>query len=179
MLKMYMSFLLMLISLIMIFINHPLSMGMFILMQTLLICLISGMMINSYWFSYILFLTFLGGLLVLFIYVSSMASNEMFSKIFNMMLFLLMMFLIMYMIMMMIFKLNQLNWLNFNFNYEMNNIFYNFIHFNNENKINLTELYNSYSYFLMLLMINYLFFTLIVVVKITNIFYGPIRSNIF
>nr|YP_010303537.1 NADH dehydrogenase subunit 6 [Phyllonorycter ringoniella]ULF47727.1 NADH dehydrogenase subunit 6 [Phyllonorycter ringoniella] len=179
MLKMYISFMLLLISLIMIFINHPLFMGLLILTQTLLICLISGMMINSYWFSYILFLTFLGGLLVLFIYVSSMASNEMFSKIFNMTFFILLTFMISCMLMMMIFKLNQMNWLNFNFNYEMNNMFYNFIHFNNENKINLTELYNSYSYLMMLMMINYLFFTLIVVVKITNIFYGPIRSNIF
>nr|YP_009689601.1 NADH dehydrogenase subunit 6 [Lepidurus arcticus]QCZ36046.1 NADH dehydrogenase subunit 6 [Lepidurus arcticus] len=59
--------------------THPLSMGMSLMIQSILICLLSGTLFLNYWFSYTLFLIFLGGLLVLFIYISSLASNEMFN----------------------------------------------------------------------------------------------------
>nr|YP_010160643.1 NADH dehydrogenase subunit 6 [Sesia siningensis]QRH18151.1 NADH dehydrogenase subunit 6 [Sesia siningensis] len=161
----------------MFFLNHPLSMGFLILTQTLLTCLISGMMIKTYWFSYILFLTFLGGLLVLFIYVSSIASNEMFlisykTKMFLMLsLFLIMMFSL--------YNYNNLSWMNFSMNEEMTNFFNNnHLFINNENKINLSKMYNSQTYMIMLMLIIYLFITLIAVVKITNIFFGPLRSNL-
>uniref|UniRef100_UPI00315D522F NADH dehydrogenase subunit 6 n=1 Tax=Euthalia nara TaxID=2988396 RepID=UPI00315D522F len=170
---MFLSFLLIFISILLFFIKHPLSMGLLILIQTLLTCLITGMLINTYWFSYILFLTFLGGLLVLFIYVSSVASNELFKFSFiNKFSY----FIYFFMILSMSFLLkNNLNWMNFSFNDEMNN-FFNLLFFNNEYNFNLSKLYNEQTYFLMLLMIIYLFITLIAVVKITNIFFGPLRS---
>merc|ERR1712198_806681 len=59
--------------------SHPLAIGLALLSQTILICLITGLSSSSFWFSYILFLIFLGGILVLFIYVTSLASNEMFT----------------------------------------------------------------------------------------------------
>nr|AFN21403.1 NADH dehydrogenase subunit 6 [Choaspes benjaminii] len=173
MIKMFLSLLMILISMIMFSLNHPLSMGLMILMQTLLICLLSGMLINTYWFSYILFLTFLGGLLVLFIYVSSIASNELFKLSFinNLSFFILMMMILFLSIMYMY----NLNWMNLSNNYDMNNLFNYFLFFNNENNINLSKLYNNQTYFLMMMMITYLFITLVAVVKITNIFYGPLR----
>nr|YP_009489618.1 NADH dehydrogenase subunit 6 [Ornithoptera priamus]SPP23521.1 NADH dehydrogenase subunit 6 [Ornithoptera priamus] len=172
--KMFISLFMILLSFIMYFLNHPISMGLSILTQTLLTCLILGMINYTYWFSYILFLVFMGGLLVLFIYVSSIASNELFnfnilfknSIILSFMLIFFFSFL---------YKLN-LNWLNFYFNNEMNNFFNWFIFFNNENKINISKLYNNQIFFLMIMMIIYLFIVLIAVVKITNIFYGPLRS---
>nr|YP_009045439.1 NADH dehydrogenase subunit 6 [Parantica sita]AHA03790.1 NADH dehydrogenase subunit 6 [Parantica sita] len=170
---MFISLIIIYFSMIMLFINHPLSMGLLILIQTLLLCIISGMIINTYWFSYILFLIFLGGLLVLFIYVSSIASNEMFKFInFNFIIFII--FIILFISIM--YNLN-LKWLIFFFNDEMMNFFYNFMFFNNENKINLSKLYNNNTFYLMLMMILYLYITLIAVVKITNIFFGPLRSN--
>lgn len=39
-----------------------------------------------------------------------------------------------------------------------------------------TKLYNIPSNILTILLINYLFLTLIVVVKVTNFFYGPLRN---
>nr|YP_009742244.1 NADH dehydrogenase subunit 6 [Zemeros flegyas]QID90321.1 NADH dehydrogenase subunit 6 [Zemeros flegyas] len=171
--KLFLSLFLMFISIIMIFINHPLSLGILILLQTFILCLLSGMMIHTYWFSYILFLTFMGGLLVLFIYVSSIASNEIFNfSIFNKL------FIFILSIMIMIFSflfINNLNWMNINFNNEMNNFFNMFMFFNVENNVSLTKLYNEQTYFLMMMMIIYLFITLIAVVKITNIFFGPLR----
>nr|YP_009712041.1 NADH dehydrogenase subunit 6 [Hasora badra]QGG43667.1 NADH dehydrogenase subunit 6 [Hasora badra] len=174
MIKMFLSLMLIFISFIMFFLNHPLSMGLMILIQTLLICMLSGMLINTYWFSYILFLTFLGGLLVLFIYVSSIASNELFKMSFiNNLIFLLTMMTI---ILLSLMNMYNLNWMNLSFNnYELNNFFNYFLFFNNENNINLTKLYNKQTYLFMMMMIIYLFITLIAVVKITNIFYGPLR----
>nr|YP_010722712.1 NADH dehydrogenase subunit 6 [Luehdorfia puziloi]WDW20230.1 NADH dehydrogenase subunit 6 [Luehdorfia puziloi] len=173
--KILISFMIIFFSMYMYFLNHPLSMGLMILIQTMLTCLLSGIMINTYWFSYILFIVFLGGLLVLFIYMSSIASNELFNiNFFNkmiIMLFFLMSFMMMFMFM------HNLNWLNFFFNLEMNNMYNLFIFFNNENKINLSKLYNSQTYMLMMMLIIYLFITLVAVVKITNIFFGPLRPS--
>nr|USO21376.1 NADH dehydrogenase subunit 6 [Papilio polytes] len=175
MLKTFFSMMIIMFSAMMLFLNHPLSMGLMILIQTLIICLLSGMLINSYWFSYILFLVFLGGLLVLFIYVSSVASNELF----NMNFFLKnIMFLFMLMSLFLSFyNMYNLNWLNFSFNDEMKNLMNFFIFFNNENKINLSKLYNKQTHLMMMMLIIYLFITLVAIVKITNIFFGPLRST--
>nr|YP_009442869.1 NADH dehydrogenase subunit 6 [Moduza procris]ATP01344.1 NADH dehydrogenase subunit 6 [Moduza procris] len=173
MLKMILSLMLISISIFLYFINHPITMGLLILIQTLLTCLLSGMLINTYWFSYILFLVFLGGLLVLFIYVSSVASNELFkinliSKFSFFYIFFIMIFSI-------LFK-NNLTWMNFSFNDEMNNFFNMNLFFNNEYNFNLSKLYNKQNYIMMMMLIIYLFITLVAIVKITNIFFGPLRS---
>nr|YP_009941986.1 NADH dehydrogenase subunit 6 [Syrphus vitripennis]QOC71057.1 NADH dehydrogenase subunit 6 [Syrphus vitripennis]UEK75581.1 NADH dehydrogenase subunit 6 [Eupeodes latifasciatus]UXF58213.1 NADH dehydrogenase subunit 6 [Syrphus vitripennis]WCJ53301.1 NADH dehydrogenase subunit 6 [Syrphus vitripennis] len=152
--------------------NHPLSMGMMLLLQTVMICCISGMMTKSFWFSYILFLIFIGGMLVLFIYVTSLASNEMFN--FSMkMLFLLFINLLILTILIifmdkMILMFNSLN-------NEMTSIsmINNYIA---ENTLNLNKLYNYPTNMINILLINYLLITLIATVKITKLFYGPIRS---
>nr|UAT98141.1 NADH dehydrogenase subunit 6 [Smerinthus planus] len=174
MMKLVISSTMIMLSMMMFFLSHPLSMGFMILTQTMLTCILSGMFIKTYWFSYILFLTFLGGLLVLFIYVSSIASNEMFHMS-NSMKIILPMFLLTLIFIQMFYNKN-LTWMNLNNGSEMNN-FTNFIFFNNENKINLNKLYNNYSSMLMMLLIIYLFITLIAIVKITNIFYGPLRMS--
>nr|SSD62297.1 NADH dehydrogenase subunit 6 [Allancastria cerisyi ferdinandi] len=175
MMKIFLSMMIIMLSIFMFFLKHPLSMGLMILLQTFLICLLSGMLMYSYWFSYILFLVFLGGLLVLFIYVSSIAANELFS--FNLFNKLFIFFLMNFSLLLSIIYMNNMNWLNFFFNYEMNNIFNLFIFFNNENKINLTKLYNNHTYMMMMMLIIYLFITLLAVVKITNIFFGPLRPS--
>nr|YP_010597231.1 NADH dehydrogenase subunit 6 [Polyommatus amorata]WAK98816.1 NADH dehydrogenase subunit 6 [Polyommatus amorata] len=174
MIKMFMTLSLIFMSIIMLFINHPLSMGMLILIQTLMLCLMSGMLINTYWFSYILFLTFSGGLLVLFMYVSSIASNEMFKINLKNKLFILV-----YMTMLFMFSLyfmNNMYWMNTMINEEMMNLFNSIYFLNKMNNINLSKLYNKQTYLLMMMMIIYLFITLIAIVKITNIFFGPLRS---
>nr|YP_009528506.1 NADH dehydrogenase subunit 6 [Adelpha iphiclus]AYN60506.1 NADH dehydrogenase subunit 6 [Adelpha iphiclus] len=173
MLKMFFSLMLISISILLYFINHPLAMGLLILIQTFLTCLLSGMLINTYWFSYILFLVFLGGLLVLFIYVSSVAANEMFK------IHIMFKFIFYYIFIIFIFSIlfkNNLIWMNFSFNDEMINFFNSNLFFNNEYNFNLSKLYNKQNYFMMIMLIIYLFITLIAIVKITNIFFGPLRS---
>nr|WHL46484.1 NADH dehydrogenase subunit 6 [Phalera takasagoensis] len=173
--KMFLSLMIIMLSIMMFFFNNPLSMGLMILLQTLLTCLLSGMMIKTYWFSYILFLTFLGGLLVLFIYVSSIASNELFNMSIIMKSFFFICLLIIFMIQ--IFYMNNLMWMNFSKNSDMENFMNMYINMNIENKINLNKLYNNQTFLLMMMLVIYLFITLIAVVKITNIFYGPLRSS--
>nr|BCW86849.1 NADH dehydrogenase subunit 6 [Drepanosurus hatanakai] len=64
------------ISSAMIFINHPLSFTLCLLLQTVLMC---GMLTTlSPWVSLVLFLIFLGGILVMFLYVASLSANESF-----------------------------------------------------------------------------------------------------
>nr|QWV61265.1 NADH dehydrogenase subunit 6 [Dudusa sphingiformis] len=176
---MFLSFNIMILSFIMLFINNPLPMGLLILMQTLLTCILTGMFIKTYWFSYILFLTFLGGLLVLFIYVSSIASNELFKFSFKFKMMWLIIFMMIMIIQLIFF--NNLTWMNFsNNNLDMNNLLNMYFNLNNlEIKINLNKLYNNQTFLMMMMMIIYLFITLITVVKITNIFFGPIRSSYF
>nr|YP_009529040.1 NADH dehydrogenase subunit 6 [Appias remedios]YP_010852831.1 NADH dehydrogenase subunit 6 [Appias lalage]AXU98834.1 NADH dehydrogenase subunit 6 [Appias remedios]WGL40250.1 NADH dehydrogenase subunit 6 [Appias lalage] len=172
MLELFLSMSMISISLLMYFITHPLAMGLLILCQTLILSLMLGIFINTYWFSYILFLIFLGGLLVLFIYVSSIASNELmnFSLKFKFILMLyFLLFLLTYFLIYNFYLKNSL------LNNEMIN-FNQYFMFFNENKISLTKLYNNQTFLLIIMLIIYLFITLIAVIKITNIFFGPLRS---
>nr|YP_010371618.1 NADH dehydrogenase subunit 6 [Sphegina sp.]UOW81246.1 NADH dehydrogenase subunit 6 [Sphegina sp.] len=161
-----------LFSMIFLQMSHPLSMGMLLLMQTLMICCITGLMTKSFWFSYILFLIFVGGMLVLFIYVTSLASNEMFSFSMKMTLSMILIFIIS------IFLIIFMDKMIFMFN-SMNNEMISIIKINsymNENSLNLNKLYNYPTNMINIFMINYLLLTLIATVKITKLFYGPIRS---
>lgn len=137
--------------------------------------MLSGILINTYWFSYILFLTFLGGLLVLFIYVSSIASNELFKNNFFFTKIIIINFF--FIILIRIYFFYKLNWINITFNDEINKFFNFNLFFNNENKINLSKLYNNQTFLIIIILIIYLFITLIAVVKITNIFFGPLRPS--
>nr|YP_010403093.1 NADH dehydrogenase subunit 6 [Gynaephora rossii]YP_010403106.1 NADH dehydrogenase subunit 6 [Gynaephora groenlandica]UQW19914.1 NADH dehydrogenase subunit 6 [Gynaephora rossii]UQW19927.1 NADH dehydrogenase subunit 6 [Gynaephora groenlandica] len=174
--KIILSTLLLSFSLIMLFLNNPLSMGLMILIQTILSCLMSGMLIKTYWFSYILFLIFLGGLLVLFIYVSSIASNELFNPSMNLKMSII--FLMLFIFNILYFKINKMFLMNLSFNSDMDNLFLmkNLFINNNFNTINLNKIYNNHTFLIMLMLVIYLFITLIAVIKITNIFYGPLRS---
>nr|YP_009471358.1 NADH dehydrogenase subunit 6 [Sibylla pretiosa]AVE15493.1 NADH dehydrogenase subunit 6 [Sibylla pretiosa] len=154
------------LSTIFLFLNHPLSMSLILFLQAIFMCLISGFMSLSFWFSYILLLIYLGGMLVLFMYVTSLASNEMFfysNKIFSMIILLPIIFIVFYYFM---------------FNYSMN------LYENMENSSMLNSLLNNFLLkmfnqpinMIMILIASYLFLTLIAVVKIINIYKGPLRQ---
>nr|ASN65909.1 NADH dehydrogenase subunit 6 [Platychile pallida] len=163
----------MLLSIMFLFMNHPLSMGMILLLQTILITIMSGMLSYSFWFSYILFLIMIGGMLVLFIYMTSLASNEMFNFSFKITLFMLMLIILSIMFLYMIdFSLINPIMKNNNIIEFMNNIF-----LKNENIITLNKIYNIPNFMITILLINYLFLTLIATVKITDINYGPLRQK--
>nr|QNE85834.1 NADH dehydrogenase subunit 6 [Microphor holosericeus] len=157
-------------SLIFLQMNHPLAMGLMLLIQTFIVCLTTGIISKTFWFSYILFLIFLGGMLVLFIYVTSLANNEMFSLSTNLMAISIMLIIFIMMIIMIIDKNLLMSFYN-NEMIELNN----FNNLMNEDTNSLNKLYNYPTNFITILLINYLLITLIAIVKITNIFYGPLR----
>lgn len=134
--------------------------------------IIIGIISKTFWLSYILFLTFLGGILILFIYITSLASNEFF--FFNIKILLLIgsFFLIICISIYFIDK-NIIYFYQENIEIKLNNVIINYI---NENFLNLNKLYNFPINFITILLINYLFLTLIVIVKITNINKGPLRA---
>nr|YP_010946502.1 NADH dehydrogenase subunit 6 [Diploptera punctata]WGO57220.1 NADH dehydrogenase subunit 6 [Diploptera punctata] len=143
--------------------NHPLAMGLILLIQTTFISMLTGLTYQSFWFSYILFLIFLGGMLVLFIYVTSLASNEMFKLSTKLMLITSIM-------------VPMLSLLFYNFPFPIyNQETLNLIPINNLTTLPLIKLYNFPTNVITLMLASYLFLTLIVVVKIVNIFKGPLR----
>nr|YP_009741015.1 NADH dehydrogenase subunit 6 [Traulia orchotibialis]QID04042.1 NADH dehydrogenase subunit 6 [Traulia orchotibialis] len=151
--------------------NHPMSMMILIILQTLLVGFMMGTMMESFWLSYILFLTFLGGMLVLFIYITSIASNEMFQIKSIMMIFTLMMWVI---ITLTLIYMNKTMFIDLIKNTETMNI-NNSINYQ-EMTMSLEKLYNKPTFIITMMMMIYLFLALLAVVKITNINQGPIRK---
>nr|YP_009049154.1 NADH dehydrogenase subunit 6 [Tribolium audax]AIE43747.2 NADH dehydrogenase subunit 6 [Tribolium audax] len=153
----------MILSITFIFLNHPLSLGLILLMQTTLISLMSGNFASSFWFSYILFLILIGGMLILFMYMTSIASNEKFYP--N-----IWMIIPMMMILPLYFIVNPLT----------NNLIMNneILPYNKNTMIQ--SLLIKYSNFpmmtILISMILYLLITLIATVKITEFKQGPIRQ---
>nr|YP_009158739.1 NADH dehydrogenase subunit 6 [Conus tulipa]AKO90146.1 NADH dehydrogenase subunit 6 [Conus tulipa] len=57
--------------------SQPLSLGLVIMISTLLMCMVTSMTISA-WYGYILFLIYVGGLLVMFAYVAALSPNVLF-----------------------------------------------------------------------------------------------------
>nr|YP_009968800.1 NADH dehydrogenase subunit 6 [Arria pallida]QNC71423.1 NADH dehydrogenase subunit 6 [Arria pallida] len=155
------------LSVILLFLNHPLSMGLILFSQTIMMCLISGSMSLNFWFSYILLLMYLGGMLILFMYVTSLASNEMFfysNKIFSLMTMLPIMFIIIFFM-----KIDMM----INLYENMENSTSIYININN---FFMLKMYNQPVNIITIMMAIYLFMTLIAVVKIIYIYKGPLRK---
>nr|YP_009228466.1 NADH dehydrogenase subunit 6 [Gonista bicolor]ALF99727.1 NADH dehydrogenase subunit 6 [Gonista bicolor] len=151
--------------------NHPMSMMMFIIMQTFLVGLMTGMMMESFWLSYILLLTFLGGMMVLFIYITSIASNEMFKPKSMMLIINIILLMIILIILIIIDKMMFLDLIK---NSETSNVNNNINY--HEMTMSLDKLYNLPMSFTTMMMMIYLFLALVATVKITNINKGPIRK---
>nr|UXP34363.1 NADH dehydrogenase subunit 6 [Cambaroides dauricus] len=160
------------ISMLFTRLSHPLSMGLALFVQTILICVSSGLSNLSFWFSYILFIIFLGGMLVLFIYIASLASNEIFYLSPNFLhlatLFTLFSILIGFtftdpLLVSTKFKIVSSSLMVSNsFDYT---------------SLLVSTIYSHSSMFFTLFLITYLLLTLFVVVKIINIYSSPMRTN--
>lgn len=151
--------------------NHPISIILFIILQTFLVGLISGTIIERFWLSYILFLTFLGGILVLFIYITRIASNEIFQpKI----IIIILSFILWTIIIAILIIIDKTIFIDFFKNIETININSSINY--QEITFSLEKLYNNPTFIITIIIIIYLFLALLAVVKITNINQGPIRK---
>lgn len=111
--------------------------------------------------------------MVLFIYVTSLASNEIFNFSLKILTFRIINFCFFYFILFFIDKNLIITYL---INHE-NDSLTQIRTFLIENSLILNKLYNFPINILTILLIIYLFLTLIAVVKITNVFEGPLRPN--
>nr|AQP28193.1 NADH dehydrogenase subunit 6 [Microcerotermes sp. G689] len=143
--------------------KHPLAMGLMLLIQTTMVCLISGTMYKSFWFSYILFMIMIGGMLVLFMYMTSLASNEMFSPSNKMMVTMLMALPALLYIMPTVTNNKEMS----SHNTMMEN----------EITTTTTVMYNQTMGTMTTLLVLYMLLTLIVVVNIINVSSGPLRHT--
>nr|YP_009975994.1 NADH dehydrogenase subunit 6 [Scyllarides haanii]QNK05438.1 NADH dehydrogenase subunit 6 [Scyllarides haanii] len=159
------------LSILFIQLSHPLSAGITLLIQTSLVALASGLVSSSFWFSYILFLIFLGGMLVLFIYVASLASNEAFKVSLTLSTFILSITLTVSFSILLLDPIITLN----NSLFDTTALFAS--HQNQSTPFSVYQIYNFPASTLTLFVILYLLFTLIVVVKITAVSFGPLRFS--
>nr|YP_010596120.1 NADH dehydrogenase subunit 6 [Rhynocoris marginatus]WAJ48452.1 NADH dehydrogenase subunit 6 [Rhynocoris marginatus] len=154
------------VSIMFILLQHPLSMGLALILQTIMISLITGMMINNFWFSYILMITMLSGALVLFIYMASVASNEKFQTSIKMMYFTITMILLSTIISW-IMETSKLH------NYDLISKITT-----ENNQINsLIKMFNMHNMTITIMVISYLFMTMIVISYIVDVFEGPLRTK--
>nr|UYG49088.1 NADH dehydrogenase subunit 6 [Abscondita chinensis] len=153
-------------SITFMFMSHPLSMGMTLLLQTLMIAMWTGFMSMNFWYSYILFIVMVGGMLILFIYMTSIASNEkfMYSKSLSTIIILMI-------IMLMVINKDQLF-------VTLNSMNYDLIKNNLTFKMSLNKFIMYPMMIMSLTIIIYLLIALIAISKITNVKNGPLRKNI-
>nr|AXS66326.1 NADH dehydrogenase subunit 6 [Staphylinoidea sp. 3 KM-2017] len=161
---MCMTLTIMLINLMIMTLTHPMAMGMLLLIQTILISMMINYLNMNFWFSYIMILVMIGGMLVLFMYMTSIASNEKFKISMKPMVY-----VFIWALFLLVNIMNDKMFVN-NTMMESLNINYNF-------NYNLIKFMNFPSSMILFFMIIYLFITLIAVVKITNIKYGPMRQK--
>nr|YP_010414451.1 NADH dehydrogenase subunit 6 [Kusala populi]URW11950.1 NADH dehydrogenase subunit 6 [Kusala populi] len=151
--------LMMMINVMVPFMKNPMSMGLFLMTQTMMMIMLMNKIMNSSWFTMITFLMMIGGLLIIFTYMSSIASNEKFKTKINLT---LIFFIIMIFIDEMILE-NQIN--------EMEEI-----NFTLNTDFSLIKIYNKKSMFMTIMLVIYLLITMISVSKMVKHHEGPLRS---
>nr|YP_010610873.1 NADH dehydrogenase subunit 6 [Idiocerus consimilis]WAP91694.1 NADH dehydrogenase subunit 6 [Idiocerus consimilis] len=155
-----MKLMIMMISMLPIM-KTPMSMGMILMLQTIMMTLLMNKMMVTSWLTMITFLMMIGGLLILFIYMSSLASNEKF-KI-NMKVLIIMM-------LMMITSEELMQDMQINETQDIMNTM-------TIEQLSLNKLYNKKSLMITLIMVLYLLLTMIAVTKLVKHYEGPLRSK--
>nr|ADO60563.1 NADH dehydrogenase subunit 6 [Ptinus rufipes] len=148
------------LSISMMIMKHPLSITMMLIAQTTLTAMATGMLNYDFWFSYILFMIMIGGMLVVFIYMTSIASNEKFN------------FYKIWTLTPMIIMLPSMASYIMNKNNDMK-----MMYMEKSNLISLEKFYSWPSNSMIIMMIIYLLITLIATVKITSTSSGPLRQK--
>nr|WOW99071.1 NADH dehydrogenase subunit 6 [Kinnaridae sp.] len=149
---------------ILFMLNHPISMGSLLIFQTLLTSLIMIFSIKSSWFSMILFISMIGGMMIMFIYMASIISNQKFKFSYN----LLLLSMTILSFMMYLKNQNMNNWMN------LDKIL---ILETNEQIKSINKFYNFKKMNMLILMILMLFMILITVTFLCSSFKGPLKKT--
>nr|QDI94086.1 NADH dehydrogenase subunit 6 [Leucophoroptera quadrimaculata] len=160
-----MMIMLLITNMLFLFTNHPMSMGLTLILQTLIMSLISGLIMKTFWMSYILLITMLSGMLILFIYMSSMAPNEKFKNKMSIWMMSLMLTMV---VILSLFLLNKMIIKNNYAGMEMS--------LNNLNEIYLlNKMFMKNNMYITIMMVVYLLLTMISSTHLINISEGPLR----
>nr|YP_010583023.1 NADH dehydrogenase subunit 6 [Zorka agnesae]UGN61469.1 NADH dehydrogenase subunit 6 [Zorka agnesae] len=157
--KFFLSKIMIMLSSMTIFMNNPMSLGLLLLMQTMMVILFMNKVMLSSWFSMVTFMMMIGGLLIMFMYMSGIASNEKFKLNINISMVIIISLIIMEELM---FE-NQIN--------EEQK----FINLSTMD-LSLTKIYNSKSFLMTIVLVMYLLLTMISVTKMVKHNKGPLRS---
>nr|AAC47691.1 NADH dehydrogenase 6 [Limulus polyphemus] len=133
---------------------HPIMMIMNLILTTILVSLMTTLLMKTSWFSYTLFLIMVGGMLVVFIYIASLAPNESFKMLTK--------------IPLLIILSMPLLFTTISFKTSIYPEMY---------KISISKIFSNLPMLTTLFLVTFLLITLIAVVKITKISQGPIRHN--
>lgn len=153
----------MIFSSISLFLRNPISIGIILILQTITIIIFIRTIIESSWFAISTFIIIIGGLLIMFIYIRRIASNEKFKVKINLTIILIYI-IIFYDQIIIEYQINETQ------NILLTNSF----------NFSLTKIYNKKSIFLTILLVLYLLLTIIAVTKIVKHHKGPLRAiNIY
>nr|YP_010692610.1 NADH dehydrogenase subunit 6 [Tricentrus davidi]WBV77351.1 NADH dehydrogenase subunit 6 [Tricentrus davidi] len=138
--------------------KSPMSMGITLLLQTIMIIIMMNMNNSSSWVPMITFLTMIGGLMIIFMYMSSITSNEKFKLNMKMMMVLTLMTVVTEDMML-------------SFNSQETQIVQSL-----KNMMSMSKMYSK-SMSMTMMMVMYLLLTMMSVNKIISLFHGPLRSK--
>nr|YP_010432000.1 NADH dehydrogenase subunit 6 [Abrus yunshanensis]USS62535.1 NADH dehydrogenase subunit 6 [Abrus yunshanensis] len=159
--KMIIVKIMMMISSSIFLIKTPMSLGILLLIQTSVSTILMAKIMESSWLAMIIFLMLIGGLMILFMYMSSISSNEKFSPK-------IMMIMLTFTIMLPMEELFSESQINDTMKSNMC-----------MDMISLTKIYNKKTMMITVMMFLYMFLAMIVVTKIIKIYKGPLRSRNF
>nr|YP_009468963.1 NADH dehydrogenase subunit 6 [Peregrinus maidis]AVC55504.1 NADH dehydrogenase subunit 6 [Peregrinus maidis] len=144
--------------------KHPISLGSILILQSLLTTLMNLLLTKNSWYPMILFITFSSGVMIMFMYMSSISSNEKFSVSYKMM---LIMILTCYFVIMInqdsLFILMN-NWMEDKMTLQ-----------ENEEKKSILKMLLNNKIYLTILMTLMIMLMLITVSNLTNSFEGPLK----
>nr|ALO76297.1 NADH deshydrogenase subunit 6 [Sinoxylon sp. SIN01] len=152
-------------STLMLWTRHPLTMAVLLMVNTCILALLTGLMNLTYWYSFMLFMIMIGGMLVLIIYMTTVASNEMLESLMKSSPLILGMVIIC----LVSPDLLEMNSSTINFDVATPGMKYNF---------SLSKYISTEHLPITFMLINYLFITLIGIVKITSLKQGSLRQKL-
>nr|YP_010952941.1 NADH dehydrogenase subunit 6 [Empoascanara alami]YP_010952980.1 NADH dehydrogenase subunit 6 [Empoascanara hongkongica]WMQ52384.1 NADH dehydrogenase subunit 6 [Empoascanara alami]WMQ52423.1 NADH dehydrogenase subunit 6 [Empoascanara hongkongica] len=139
--------------------KNPMSLGILLMTQTMMMILLINTILSTSWFAMITFLMMIGGLLIIFMYMSSIASNEKFKIKMNLTL----------MILILLLMTDDMLIENQPKETQMMELSY-------DNDLSLIKIYNMKSMMMTIMMVLYLLITMVCVSNIVKHHYGPLRS---
>nr|YP_009340902.1 NADH dehydrogenase subunit 6 [Nilaparvata bakeri]AGE94105.1 NADH dehydrogenase subunit 6 [Nilaparvata bakeri] len=147
------------------FMNHPISLGTMLMMQSISTSLFMNLLTKNSWNSLILFITFSSGLMIMFMYMASISSNEKFKWSIKL---ILMIFCFVFMTSMM----KEFLFIN-KFNMNEQNLFFQ----DNEEKKSIMKIIASNKILLFITVTLIILMMLISISNLINSFEGPLKKT--